>query len=269
MIASGLREAFERDGYAIVPDFIDARGIAALRARAERIVAEGTQNRADSAFSAREQSDWKPDDSFLNSGYAVRAFREENSDAINKIGHALHDLDSVFSSFSHTARLDGFAREFGLTDPRIYQSTYIFKAPRVGGEVRWHQDATYFVTDPQTVIAFWFALDDADRDNGCLWAVPGTHGGPLRERFVVDAGRAVLERLDDTPWPAVADAQPLEVRAGTLVVMHGLLPHASGANSSARSRHAYILHVVDGTARYSPRNWLQRTDVPAGGFIPS
>lgn len=263
----GLREAFDRDGYAIVPDFVNARDIAMLRARAERIALDAPENRFAATFSARAQSEWKPDDSFLSSGYAVRAFREENSEAINKIGHALHDLDDVFAAFSHDARLDELAREFGLADPRIYQSTYIFKQPRVGGEVRWHQDATYFVTDPQTVTAFWFALDDAGRDNGCLWAAPGAHAGPLRERFVVANGRAALERLDETPWPAQDDAQPLEVQAGTLVVMHGLLPHASGPNTSARSRHAFILHVVDGAARYSPHNWLQRTEAPARGFI--
>ena len=35
-------------------------------------------------------------------------------------------------------------------------------------------------------------------------------------------------------------------RRGTLVVLHGLLPHASSANRSARPRHAYTLHLIDG-----------------------
>ena len=39
---------------------------------------------------------------------------------------------------------------------------------------------------------------------------------------------------------------PLEAPKGTLVVLHGLLPHLSGANTSPRSRHAYALHVIDG-----------------------
>jgi phytanoyl-CoA hydroxylase len=62
--------------------------------------------------------------------------------------------------------------------------------------------------------------------------------------------------------------EPIAVRAGTLVIMHGLLPHASGRNATERSRHAYIVHAVDGAARYSPRNWLQRDAVPARGFRP-
>ena len=94
-----------------------------------------------------------------------------------------------------------------------------------------------------------------------------SHRGPLRERFVVDGGRPSMERLDPAPWPDAARAEPVEVEAGTLVLLHGLLPHWSAPNRSAHSRHAYTLHAVDGRARYSPRNWLQRSpDFPARGF---
>jgi len=77
-----------------------------------------------------------------------------------------------------------------------------------------------------------------------------------------------MRRLDATPWPDRTNAVPLEVKAGTLVVFHGLLPHYSAPNRSAKSRHAYTLHVTDGTTAYAPRNWIQR---PAGtqpkGFL--
>ena len=132
--------------------------------------------------------------------------------------------------------------------------------------MRWHQDAGFFDTDPSTVTTFWFALEDADRSNGCLWVEPGGHRSPLRQRFVVRDGRAVMEDLDATPWPSTG-ATPLEVKAGALVVFHGRLPHYSAPNRSAKSRHAYTLHAVDGDAAYSPLNWLQRdARMPARGF---
>ena len=60
---------------------------------------------------------------------------------------------------------------------------------------------------------------------------------------------------------------PLEAPAGTLVVLHGLLPHRSGANASPRSRHSYSVHVVERSARYPAENWLQRrASDPARGF---
>jgi phytanoyl-CoA hydroxylase len=67
-----------------------------------------------------------------------------------------------------------------------------------------------------------------------------------------------LTTLDATPWPAASAAVPLEVEAGTLVVLHGLLPHYSAPNRSPLSRHAYSLHYVDGKSVYAPTNWLQR-----------
>src|SRR5581483_2974302 len=107
----------------------------------------------------------------------------------------------------------------------------------------------------------------ADRSNGCLWVERGGHRTPLRERFVVDERGSRLERIDTTPWPDERRAEPVEVEAGTLVVLHGCLPHYSAPNRSASSRHAYTLHVVDARARYSPANWLQRdASFPARGF---
>jgi len=59
-----------------------------------------------------------------------------------------------------------------------------------------------------------------------------------------------------------------ELGAGRpVILLHGLLPHLSGGNTSDRSRQAYTLHVVEGTARYPAENWLRRpTDRPARGF---
>ena len=143
---------------------------------------------------------------------------------------------------------------------------YIFKQPRIGGEVICHQDAAFLHTEPQSVIGLWFALEDATVENGCLHAAPGQHKGPLRSRFLRRGLRTETVVLDPTPLPG-GDLVPLEVEKGTLVVLHGLLPHWSAPNRSSRSRHAYTLHVIDGEARYSSDNWLQRApEMPLRGF---
>jgi phytanoyl-CoA hydroxylase len=144
---------------------------------------------------------------------------------------------------------------------------YIFKQPGIGGEVGWHQDATFFETTPISVTTFWFALEDATVHNGCLWTQPGAHRSPLRERFVRQGDQVSMQKLDTTPWPDTTTAIPLEVEAGALVVFHGLLPHYSAPNRSSASRHAYTLHVTDATTLYSPANWIQRgADMPVRGF---
>jgi phytanoyl-CoA hydroxylase len=275
-----VNERFARDGFLVIPGFKDAGEIAALRARAGEIVDAFDPGESTAVFTTRDEAKTKSDAYFLSSGTAVRCFFEEEAFdetgalrgpkelSINKIGHAMHDLDPVFERFSHDPRLETLAHELGIAEPRVYQSMYIFKQPMIGGEVRWHQDATYFATEPITVTTLWFALERADRTNGCLWVQRGGHRTPLRERFVVTNGAGRLERIDATPWPGEDAAEPVEVEAGTLVVLHGLLPHYSAPNRSDRSRHAYTLHFVDARARYSPSNWLQRDAAfPVRGFI--
>jgi phytanoyl-CoA hydroxylase len=242
----------------------------ALQARAAELVAAFDPGPVRTVFSTRDQGHAR-DRYFQESGGAIRFFFEEEATdqpvplALNKIGHALHDLDPVFDRISRQPRLAELAEALGFRQPLLLQSMYLFKQPHIGGEVGWHQDAAYLHTRPSTVTGFWIALDDADRDNGCLMALPGGHRGPLRQRFHRAGGAMVTDTLDATPWP---DTLPvaLEAPRGTLVVLHGLLPHASAPNRSDRPRHAYALHVIDGCAEYASDNWLQRPDFPLRGF---
>lgn len=282
MLSQEQKTKFDEQGFLILPHFKNAAQIAALRERAEALV-EAFDPGAQRAIFTTQEQERNVDDYFLDSDDKMRCFFEEEAfDAqgrlrqakalsINKIGHAMHELDPVFREFSSGPALAAVARDVGLSRPQVWQSMYIFKQPGIGGEVRWHQDASFFDSDPITVTTFWFALEDATRDNGCLWAEPGGHRGPrgvLRERFVREGRRAWMETLDETPWPSVdALAEPLEVEAGALVLFHGLLPHYSAPNRSAHSRHAYTLHVTDAASTYSPRNWLQRgPQLPVRGF---
>jgi phytanoyl-CoA hydroxylase len=272
------RASYRRDGYIVLPGFKSAFDIAGLRARAAEIVDQFDPGQGSSIFTTQNQAT-ATDEYFLRSDNTIRCFfeeeafdgqgrlRQDKSLSINKIGHALHDLDPVFERFSRGPQLASVARDLGLADALIWQSMYIFKQPGIGGEVRWHQDATFFDTNPISVTTFWFALEDATIDNGCLWVEPGGHRGPLRERFVRTGDEIRMEKLDNTPWPDDSVAVPLEAQAGSLVCFHGLLPHYSAPNRSPLSRHAYTLHATDGRAEYSGKNWIQRDrDFPARGF---
>ncbi|NRR28955.1 phytanoyl-CoA dioxygenase family protein [Oxalobacteraceae bacterium] len=279
MLTAAQQQDYQRDGYLILPDFKSPAEIAALRERAAQIVDAFDPSAPAGIFSTREQQH-NSDAWFLGSDNSIRCFFEEEafdaqghlkqdkSLSINKIGHAMHDLDPVFRAFSADARLAAVARELGLREAQVWQSMYIFKQPGIGGEVRWHQDATYFDTDPVSVTTFWFALEDATVDNGCMWAEPGGHRSPMRERFTRHGNAVALEKLDGTPWPDDSTAVPLACKAGSLVCFHGLLPHYSAPNRSAVSRHAYTLHATDAHTAYSPANWIQRdAALPVRGFL--
>jgi phytanoyl-CoA hydroxylase len=262
--------AWARDGFLVLPGFVEPAACRTLMARAEELTAEAGQQVV-SVFSTHEQ-ERTSDEWFLSSGGEVRAFFEEDGAAVNKLGHAMHDLDPVYERFSRTPELAAVTRDLGIEQPLLLQSMHIFKGAHVGGEVTCHQDASFLFTEPVTVVGLWFALEDATIENGCLWAAPGGHRGPLRQRFVRNGGDADgtrFEVLDTTPLPEPgSDALvALEVRAGTLVALHGLLPHWSGPNRSARGRQAYSLHCIDGRAAYPSDNWLRRPpSQPLRGF---
>jgi hypothetical protein len=74
------------------------------------------------------------------------------------------------------------SEDVGMADPRLIQSMYIFKQPRIGGEVVCHQDSTFLYTEPKSCVGLWFALEDATVENGCMWGLPGRHREGLRKR---------------------------------------------------------------------------------------
>lgn len=268
---------FERDGVLVVPGFYSAEECAALQTRMAEMIDEADPAAEASVFSTTEQTH-NQDDYFLTSGDKIRFFFEDgafddagNLDlsldlALNKVGHAMHDLDPVFSTFSRSPKLAALVAELGIGNPQLLQSMYIFKPPRIGGEVVWHTDHPFLWTEPQSVIGFWVALETATEENGCLWCLPGRHTLPPKNRFRRQGSGTVDEILDATPYPS-DDAIPLPADVGTLVVLHGTLPHWSAPNTSDRSRHAYTLHVIDGDASYADDNWLQRpAELPLRGF---
>lgn len=241
------------------------------------------------------------DDYFLTSGDKVRFFFETDAftdepdpltgraallkpkqQAVNKIGHSLHTLSAPFKAVSLTERNAAVARDLGFVDPRVLQSMLICKQPSIGGAVPSHRDSEFLYTDPPSAVGWWFALQDAGVGNGTLGFWKGSHtgakGGGITRRFVrkVDGkgtefvgneGPSLPRGMDEETKgePAEEDLEIVDVKAGSLVLIHGNVLHKSEKNTSSRSRYAYTFHVIEGAEgwEYDGRNWLQP---PETGF---
>src|SRR5258705_12206679 len=115
-------EHYSRDGFLVLEGFADHTDCDLLRARAEEMVQEFDPSDVVSIFSTHEQSRLS-DDYFLTSGDKIRFFFEQHAflpdgtlklakaRSINKIVHALHDLDAVFNRFSRAQKIKELAAD--------------------------------------------------------------------------------------------------------------------------------------------------------------
>lgn len=265
MLSQGQIANFKTKGYLVIEDFCTRQQCQRLMERASAIIADSQETLPNLAFSS-DDNEHAQHDYFIDSADKIHFFLEPNAldqdgdlrapfaNSINKIGHGLHDKDPLFKSFSQDQRIKTICHQLGVERVGLVQSMYIFKQPEIGDAVSWHQDSTYLYVEESDVIGFWFALEDATIENGCLHALEGTP--PLQKRMVYEDKRSFYIKENDYQWDT--DQQiSLPVKQGSLIILHGRLPHASGPNHSHKSRHAYALHVIDKAKTYSQQNWLQ------------
>lgn len=147
-----------------------------------------------------------------------------------------------------------------------WSTHYLCKLPHEEQQITWHQDAFYWPLTPSRTVSVWLAIDDADRANGCMQFVAGSHRyGPLKHRLSRNQENNVLRFTVDgvESHGRVVD---VALPSGFFSLHSDLLLHGSGPNPSHRRRCGMTLRYAS-TDVHSLLDW-GKTGVLISGKDP-
>jgi ectoine hydroxylase-related dioxygenase (phytanoyl-CoA dioxygenase family) len=127
---------------------------------------------------------------------------------------------------------------------RFWHDQLFSKPARHGGVVAWHQDYSYWTrTEPMQHLTCWIGLDDATRENGCLWYVPGSHRWNLLPVTGLAGDMDEIRSVLSDEQRATFRPVPIELKAGEAAFHHPLMVHGSYENRTERPRRAAVINV--------------------------
>ena len=209
---------YERDGYLLIRNFFS-------QAETDKLYAAALADEAmrTNALDLNDQSGKKTRLSlWFTPGDDIFGYLSRSRRMIDMAGHLMHDEGVPVCHF-HTKLMQ--------------------KEPKVGGAWEWHQDYGYWYKDqfmfPDQMISVMVALTPANKENGCLQVIRGSHKmGRVNHGFAgeqVGADAAMVENALKTMELVYCELDP-----GDALFFHSNLLHRSEANLSDRPRWSLI-----------------------------
>jgi hypothetical protein len=164
-------------------------------------------------------------------------------------------VDPVMRAITFDRNLARWAAQLlGCRQVRVLEDNSLYKEPGNGGELRWHQDYSYYPLAQMPSVTAWIALDPVYRENGAVQVAVGSH--LLGERLPVTFGggipysetkRAPAVKPMELPEDVGLDVEVLDLQPGEMTFHHSLTWHASAPNTSPAPRRAFaIRYFPDG-----------------------
>src|SRR5262245_46002797 len=152
-----LRAGYEREGFAIVPQFLPAGELAELRGQIERYI--------------RAVVPGLPD---------THAFYEDKQrrQTLKQLQNMA--VDGFFGAYRRHPAWVSLAEGLVGEPVEAKEPEWFDKPPGTQHVTPPHQDNFYFCLKPPNVVTVWMALDVIDDENGCLRYVAGSHHRGIR-----------------------------------------------------------------------------------------
>ena len=217
-------DQFHEDGYLIVRGLLSPEEAQGLRDRFAEIHENGTEN------------------------YKPVPLDECDGDILRHYPRVMFPdrFDDLSRGYMLDRRLHSILRDLYGEEPLAAQSMFYFKPPGARGQAL-HQDDFYLKTKPGSCMAAWISVDAADRDNGGMFVVPGSHRIGVQCPHMADM--SVSFTTEEVAIPEGLEAVPADMEAGDVMFFNGSVIHGSWPNASAdRFRRALIYHYVPDSA---------------------
>jgi phytanoyl-CoA hydroxylase len=208
---------YHRDGYLIVRNFLSAQEVDKLY----RIATEdGTMKKH--AFDLNDQTGKKT---------KLSLWYTPGNDSYGLLTRSRRMVDSA------NLLMDGEAPVCH------FHSKLMQKEPKVGGAWEWHQDYGYWYKNeflfPDQMISIMIAITEANKANGCLQVIRGTHKmGRIEHGFSGEQVGASQHYVDLAL--KTMEHVYVELNAGDALFFHSNLLHRSEANTSDKPRWSLI-----------------------------
>ena len=153
--------------------------------------------------------------------------------------------NDVFGYLTRTRKMINAVAPLLKSDAPVchFHSKLMQKEPKVGGAWEWHQDYGYWYKNqflfPDQLISIMIALTHANKENGCLQVIKGSHKlGRVNHGFAgeqVGADMVMVNNALKTMELVYCELQP-----GDALVFHSNILHRSEANTSDQPRWSLI-----------------------------
>ena len=176
--------------------------------------------------------------------FAPKSAEEADGDILKLYPRMMHPhrVNDVALRYMLDTRLNEILGDLFGEEPLAAQSMLYFKPAGARGQAL-HQDNFYLKVEPGTCIAAWVALDPADRRNGGLEVVPGTHKMDIFCPEMSD--RSVSFTREYVPPPPGLEVVAVDLAPGDVLFFNGSLVHGSQPNTSDdRFRRSFICHYI-------------------------
>jgi len=145
-----------------------------------------------------------------------------------------------------------------------FHSKLMQKEPKVGGAWEWHQDYGYWYKNefllPEQMMSVMIAITDANKANGCLQVIKGSHKmGRIEHGFAGEQVGASQHYVDLAL--KTMELVYVEIKAGDALFFHSNILHRSEANTSDTARWS-LISVYNRAANIPYKEPSQSSTVP-------